>query len=333
MPHSHDARHGHSGQGTHNELLALLGLSHGHSHSPAAGRELEGSAKGISALKLSLLLLGLSGGFQFAIVLASGSAALLADSVHNISDALTSLPLWMAFTLSRRPPTHRYTYGFGRAEDLAGALIVLLILASGCVAAYESYARFVDSSPIRNVEWVLAAALIGFAGNEAAAIVRIRTGREIGSAALVADGQHARIDGLTSLAVLAGALGVLAGFPLADPIVGALISVMILLILKDTAVTVWYRLMDAVDPALTREIWQAAETVVTDIGALGVEALRLRWVGHQLHAELRLLVRHDLTTSEAHRLAEATTQALIQAQPDLSMVRVQVAPQAGAPAG
>ncbi len=136
------------------------------------------------------------------MVLISGSVALLADTIHNFSDALTAVPLWIAFALGRRAASRRYTYGYGRAEDVAGVVIVGMIFFSALVAAYESYQKIVNPQPLSNLGWVMVAAVVGFLGNEAVAIFRIRIGREIGSAALIADGQHARVDGITSLAVL-----------------------------------------------------------------------------------------------------------------------------------
>lgn len=153
---------------------------------------------------------------QLGVVIISGSVALLADTIHNFSDALTAVPLWVAFVLGRRVATKRYTYGFGRAEDLAGLFIIAVVALSAVVAAYQSIERFFHPQPLNNLWWVIAAGFIGFFGNEIVAIYRIRVGQKIGSAALVADGVHARIDGFTSLAVVAGGFGVMLGFPLAD---------------------------------------------------------------------------------------------------------------------
>jgi cation diffusion facilitator family transporter len=170
---------------------------------------------------------------------------------------------------------------------------------------------------------VMAAAIIGFLGNEAVAVLRIRVGREIGSAALVADGQHARVDGLTSLAVLFGALGSVLGFPLADPITGLLITVAILFILKDTALVMWRRLMDAVDPSVVDGIEQVAAGVP---GVHDVHDVRLRWLGHTLQAELHVLVDEDQPTRASHRVAEEVRHALFHAQPRLAAVTVHVDP-------
>jgi cation diffusion facilitator family transporter len=257
------------------------------------------------------------------IVLLSGSVGLLADTIHNFSDAFTAVPLWIAFALARRPANRRYTYGYGRAEDVAGVIIVLIIFASSLVAAYESYQKFFHPEPLRYVWWVMAAALIGFVGNEAVALFRIRVGREIGSAALVADGQHARVDGVTSLAVLIGAVGSLLGFPLADPIIGVLITIAILFIVKDTAVTMWHRLMDAVDPKLVEAVEQTARTIP---GIEDVHDVRIRWIGHKLYAELHITVDEELSTYESHDLAEQVRHTLFDAQPKLSAVTVHVDP-------
>jgi len=149
-------------------------------------------------------------------VVASGSVALLADTIHNFADAETSIPLWIAFSLARRKASRRLKYGYGKVEDVAGVVIVLNIFFSACVAAYESIVKIIHPQPVHNLWWIAAAALIGFIGNEVVAVFRIRVGEEIGSAALIADGQHARVDGFTSLAVLVGVVGVALGVPILD---------------------------------------------------------------------------------------------------------------------
>ncbi len=323
--HSHDHGHGHHhDHGRFGWLRELLPWGHGHTHGEASvDTALETSKRGIRALKISLTGLGVTAALQLVIVLVSGSVALLADTVNNFSDALTAVPLWIAFALSRRPPSRRYTYGHGRAEDVAGLFIVAMIALSAAVAAYESVRRFLDPQEVRNIGWVIAASIIGFLGNELVALFRIRVGREIGSAALVADGQHARVDGLTSLAVLIGALGVLAGFPLADPIVGLLITVAILFIVRDTARTMWRRLLDAVDPEITERV----ERTATDVeGVQGAHDVRVRWLGHRLQAQLHIVVDEDLPVHEGHRIAEEVRHALLHAEPRLSVVDVHADP-------
>jgi cation diffusion facilitator family transporter len=247
-------------------------------------------------------------------VLASGSVALLADTVHNVSDALTALPLWIAFVVGRRAANRRYTYGYGRAEDLAGLFIVAMIALSAVIAAVEAVRRLINPVPVEHLGWVALAGLIGFIGNELVALYRIRVGRSIGSAALVADGLHARTDGFTSLAVLIGAAGVAAGFPLADPIVGLVITAAILGVLRTAVRDVYRRLMDAVEPELVDRGEAALRSVP---GVTDVRALRMRWIGHALHAEADLDIAPTTTVSAAHDLAHEAEHHLIHAVPKL----------------
>lgn len=315
----HEQKHGRFGR-----LQEMIPFLHGHSHGEAhVDTALEGSERGLWALKVSLLGLGVTAAFQLVIVLLSGSVGLLADTIHNASDALTAIPLGIAFVLGRRPATRRYTYGYGRAEDVAGVIIVGMIFISALVAAYESVQKLLHPQPLHYLGWVMAAAVVGFLGNEAVAVFRIRVGREIGSAALVADGQHARLDGLTSLAVLVGALGVAAGFPLADPVVGLVITVAILFIVKDTAVTMWRRLMDAVEPDVVDSIERVAAAVP---GVEEVHDVRVRWLGHKLQADLHTTVDEDLPTRESHRIVEDVRHALFHAQPQLGVIGVHADP-------
>ena len=326
--HGHD--HGPVNHGDHGHAHARgirgffesLFVPHSHDSADKVDTALESSERGIWALKISLLGLGATALFQVAIVIVSGSVALMADTVHNFSDALTAVPLWIAFAVGRRAASRRYTYGYGRAEDLAGVFIVVMIALSAAIAGWESLNRLLRPQPIESIGWVIVAAIIGFLGNEAVAIFRIRIGKEIGSAALVADGYHARADGFTSLAVLVGVLGVLAGYPIADPLVGLAITVAIVFVLKDAARDVWHRLMDAVDPALVQRLEDATEIY----GVQEVNGLRVRWVGHRLEADLRIVVDGDLPTRSSHAIAEAVRHALFHTEPRLSMITVHVDP-------
>lgn len=278
---------------------------------------METSSQGIRAVKISLLGLGATALFQLAIVLVSGSVALLADTVHNFSDALTAVPLWIAFLLGRRAATRTYTYGFGRAEDLAGLFIVAMIALSAVVAAVESIRRFFEPQPVHNLGWVLAAGLVGFAGNELVASYRIRVGRKIGSAALVADGVHARTDGFTSLAVVAGVIGIWLGFPLADPIVGLLISAAIAVLLRGTVRDVGRRLMDGVDPALTDQL----SALLGTLAPAGTSA-RLRWSGHRLHAEVTVPVSQGMRLDDLADLEGRIRRGVRSALPNTGSVTV-----------
>jgi cation diffusion facilitator family transporter len=333
--HGHDAphaespsshQHGHAHEHSHGGLPALLSSvfqPHSHDAADSIDNALAGSAAGITAVKISLLGLGATALLQLVVVLASGSVALLADTIHNFADASTAIPLWIAFSLSRRPPNRRYTYGFGRAEDLAGVFVVLMIAGSSAIAAWESVQRLIHPEPITNLGWVAGASIIGCLGNELVAQYRIRTGERIGSAALVADGYHARTDGLTSLAVLFGALGVFLGFPQADPLVGLGITVAILIILKSAAVEIWHRLMDSVEPTLLQKTEDAARSAE---GVQAVEQVRARWIGHTIHAEALIAADGNLSLAQAHAVAEGARHAMLHAVPKLSSVTVHVDP-------
>jgi cation diffusion facilitator family transporter len=286
---------------------------------------MEASKEGMRTLWISLVILGVTALIQAAVVALSGSVALLGDTLHNAADALTALPLGVAFVAGRRPPTRRYTYGYGRAEDLAGIAIVLTIAASSALAAYEAVTRLLHPRHVSDLLAVAAAAVIGFAGNEVVASYRIRTGRKIGSAALVADGLHARTDGLTSLAVLIGAGGVALGWNWADPVVGLVITVAILAVLRQAAREIYRRLMDAVDPAL---IGQAEQTLRATPGVLDTGQVRMRWIGHQLRAECEVIIDPDITAVQAHQVTVASEHDLLHAISRLSAALVHADPQA-----
>ena len=295
--------------------MGWLGLAHNHDAIESLDPALTESAQGMRSLKLSLAILAATAMVELSIVFVSGSISLFGDAVHNVADALTAVPLGLAFWLERRSPTKRYTYGYGRAEDLAGVFIVLLIAISSAATGWESVTRLIHPRPIDHVGWVIVAGLVGFAGNELVAIYRLRTGRKIGSAALVADGHHARMDGIASLAVVAGGVGVAAGWPQADPVVGLVITGLILGVLKTAARDIFRRLMDAVDPELVEQVAKVLEGVP---GIESVEEVRIRWIGHQLRAEARVVSAGDLSLSEAHGIAEEGHHRLLHQVPCLA---------------
>jgi cation diffusion facilitator family transporter len=278
-------------------------VPHSHDAADSIDDALEASHEGVRALKISLFVLLLTTLLQFAVVTMSGSVALLADTVHNFADALTAVPLWVAFVVGRRMASRRYTFGYGRAEDLAGLFIIAVVAISAVVAAWQSIARFIHPEPLHNLWWVVAAGLIGFAGNEAVAIYRIRVGQRIGSAALVADGVHARIDGFTSLAVVVGAAGAMLGFPLADPIVGLLISATIIVLLWGTVRSIGGRLMDAIEPELVHRVEHA---LLDTPGVNGIADVQLRWVGHRLQGAASVTLGNVSLAEADARVTDAT---------------------------
>jgi cation diffusion facilitator family transporter len=298
---------------------------HHHSHGAADSIDtaLESSRRGIRALTISSAALLVTSLLQLAVILVSGSVALLADAIHNFSDALTAIPLFIAFRLSRRAPTRRYTYGFGRAEDLAGLFVIAMIALSAVIAALEALRRIATPQPIDHLGWVATAGVIGFLGNELVALYRIREGNAIGSAALVADGHHARTDGFTSLAVVAGAIGVWAGWTAADAVVGLVISVTILVVLRRAASEVLRRLLNGVDPRLVDQLEQQAAQVP---GVNGVHDVRVRWEGHRIHADLAIGVAPSLTVADAHAVSHAVEHNLLHAIDHLDRVTVHVEP-------
>ena len=302
--------------------LRNLIAPHSHDAADSVDRALESSEKGIRAVKISLVALLVTSGLQVSVVLVTGSVALLADTIHNFADALTAVPLWIAFVLGRRVANKRYTYGYGRSEDLAGLFVLVMIALSSALAAWQSIDRLLHPQSVSNLGLLALAGVIGFVGNELVALYRIRVGKEIGSAALIADGYHARTDGLTSLAVVLGALGIYLGFPQSDAIVGLLITVAILWVLKGAAVQVFARLMDAVDPALT----EAVERAAAQPGVVEVTSARLRWIGHRIEAEAHVTVDRNLTTFQSHAIAETVRHAIFHDVQKISDVIVHVDP-------
>ena len=303
--------------------MAQLLVPHSHDAADSVDTALESSAIGIRAVKISLIGLGATAMVQVVIAIFSGSIALAADTIHNFSDALTAVPLWIAFALGRRAASRRYTYGYGRAEDLAGLFVLGMITLSALVAGYEAIRRLIHPVAIEHLGWVAAAGVIGFLGNELVAAYRIRIGRRIGSAALVADGLHARTDGFTSLAVVFGAGGVALGYPLADPVVGVIITVAILAVLRGAARDVFHRLMDAVDPDLI----DAAEAALSvRPGVRSVRSVRMRWIGHRLHADAELDIDPDTSLEAAHRIAHDAEHQLTHAVPRLDSALVHAYP-------
>jgi cation diffusion facilitator family transporter len=296
---------------------------HPHEHFGPSDASVAGARQGVRATWISLGVLGATALVQAAIVALSGSVALFADSIHNLTDALAAVPLLIAFRLGRRPPSRRYPYGLHRAEDLAGVAIVLMILLSAVLAGAQAIDRLVDPREPDRLGLVLAAGVVGFLGNEAVALYRIGVGRRIGSAAMVADGLHARSDGLTSLGVVVSALATFAGASRADAIVGLAITAAIGWTMVRAARGVLHRILDGTDD----ETIALIEAVAAGIdGVEHVTDAKARWTGHRLRAELSIDVDRELSVERGHDIAELVRGALLSEVPRLADVAVHVDP-------
>jgi len=296
--HVHDAHanfdhdHDHEGHDDHR--------GHGHEHGKVDA-DLYGNRAGLRAVQISTAGMFIVAAIQFAIAGIGGSAGLFADALHNLGDVLTTVALWIAFVISNRAANQRYTYGYHRAEDLAGIFIVLVIIASAVAGAWESIQKLTSGSTPTQLLLSMAAAMVGVAGNEILAQYKIAVGKRINSVPLVADGQHSRIDGLTSLAALIGLMGVALGLRIADPIAGLVITAVILTVVYSTSRSVLRRLLDAVDPHIVPSIIATASEVP---GVEGVDDVRARWVGHRLHIIMNIEVDAEMTLARAHEIAE-----------------------------
>ncbi len=328
--HEHDHDHDHHdhehGGGWWTQIATALHLpGYAHEHASLSGdATILNNELGIRTVRLALLALGITTIIQVIIYLASGSVALLGDTVHNLGDALNSIPLWVAYVLARRAPDRRYTYGLKRAEDVAGLFIVGSIAFSAVYILIESISKLVHPEPVTNLPWVVAAAIIGFLGNEAVALMQIRVGRKIGSEAMVADGLHARTDGLTSLSVLVAVAGIVVGFPILDPIIGILMSILIMFIARNAIIGMWYRLMDAVDPKL---IDQAEAVILKHTEIKGIYRLQMRWLGHALYAEAVLSVDPNYKVTDVESLTDHISHELYHAIPNLGDSTLAIVPQ------
>lgn len=317
--------HGGAVQRLKHRLAHVLGHNHDHDHTGI----LDSGAEGIRATKVSLVGLGLTAVLQALIVVFSGSVALASDTLHNLGDALTAIPLWIAFSLGRRSPTRSYTYGYNRAEDVAGVVIVIAIGASAVLIVWESVRRLLDPRLIDYIPWVIAAGVVGAIGNELVARYRISVGRRIGSEALIADGQHARTDALTSLTVVAAGVGAILNVAWVDPVAGLVVVLVILRLMFRSARSIMRRLLDAVEP----ELVDGTEAAITAVpGVRAVNDLKLRWHGHQLHVSTSVAVDPDLTLAAGHDIAHEVEHALHHAYSFPVVAMVHVDPEGPSPA-
>lgn len=302
---------------------AAVSGSHRHVPAPVAGSRL-GEDEGVRAVVWAAAGLALTAAVEFAVAAVSGSVALLADGFHNLGDVFTTGTLLVAFAVARRAADRRYTFGFARAEDVAGVLVVLAIAVSAWVALTESLAKLTGApGALRGPGWALAAALVGMLGNETVAQYKVRVGRRINSVPLQADGRHSRVDGLASLAAAAGIAGSWAGWPAADPLAGLLLSAVIVWVLAGAVRDVLARLLDRVDPQVVDAIEQAATSVP---GAGQAHDVRARWLGRSLHVLVHVNVDPALPLGEAHALGERVRHRIFHSQPGVAEVDVHLDP-------
>lgn len=336
LDHRHDQEHDH-GHGAHDRehpagvwsKIKHVVVPHSHDANEVIQSAEEASGEGIRTAWIGLAGMMATALAQVVIVAISGSIALLADTVHNLGHAATTIPLIIAFRIGRRSASKRYTYGYRRAEDLVGLFIGLVVALTAAIIIWESVDALVNPREVTNLGWVFAAGIIGFLGNEIVAVYRIRTGRKIGSAALIAEGQHARADGLTSIAVVVGVIGVWLGVERADAVVGFLIGIAILWILVLSMRTVGRRLMDGVDEGVTDRLTAAAEAVP---GVRGVDRVRVRWSGHRMEGDTSVRVSRDLDVMEAHRIADEVEHEMLHAVPNVEAIVVHLHPVVADPA-
>ena len=272
-----------------------------HHHAPSD----EGAAT--RAVVVSAVVLGAAAAIEFAASASGRSAGVLADALHNAGDVLTTLVLLAAFAVARRPATRRFTSGFGRVEDVATLVIILIIVFTAAAAAFESLGRLLSSEgySISRIGPALLAAAIGVVANLGVSEYKIRVGRRIRSLALEADGIHSRLDALVSAGAFAGLGLAWMGIAIADPLTGLAITIAIVYILAGTVGRLVLRMMDAVDPDLIDQIASAARSVK---GVLGVHDVRARWVGRELVAVMHIDCAPNASLIQAHDIAQAVQQ-------------------------
>jgi len=283
-----------------------MGAGHGH------GISAYGERDAVRAVIISAVALGIAAVVEFAASLSGHSAGILADALHNSGDVLTTGILLASFWLGRRPATRRFPAGFGRIEDVATILIVLVIVVTAGAAAWASIAKLLNPQPVGNVPFGIVAAAVGVVANLAVSEYKVRVGRSLHSSALEADGVHSRIDALVSAGAGIGIGLAAAGFGWADPVAGLAITGMILFILAGTVRDLFYRMMEAVDPEVIAEIEEHALSVR---GVLGVHDVRARWIGREMSVVLHVDCDPGLSLRRAHALAVEVEHAVGHAIP------------------
>ncbi len=295
-----------------------------HGHSVAAAETFASSTRaGVMALRIGVAGLALTTAIQVGLYVISGSVALLGDTLHNGIDVAGTGIVWAAFALTRRERSARFNYGFHRFEDIAALIVVVLIAASAVVVVYEGITSLGNEPDIGQPWVVLIAGVVGLVGNEGVALFKIRTGKRIGSAALVADGRHSQADGLSSAGVIVAAVGLMAGVRWLDPLAGVAIGALIAWTAFESGRDVLLRLLDSSDPAIRGELEKLA------VGVAGVDHindLRMRELGRTVHVVANVCMPGGYTLKQAHETAEELRDAWLHALPPGSAVDIHVDP-------
>ena len=283
----------------------------------SSGRDEANRRRAMRAILVSSLGLLATSAFELLITVLSGSVALLSDALHNLGDVFTTIGVYFGFRASRKPPTGRYTYGYGRAEDLAGIVILLAIWTSAGLAGWQSYDKLVSGRGTTHLTLGMLAAAIGIVGNQLVARYKLRVGREIKSAPLIVDARHSWLDAIASAGALVGLIGVAAGFRIADPIAGFAITLLIIHIGIDATKDVWSRLMDEND----EEVAEAVRTVAQEVpGVVEVRNVRARWLGREVEARVLVRLPAAMTFGQAHDVAHRVQEAVRARVPDVREV-------------
>ncbi|MHB8512149.1 MAG: cation diffusion facilitator family transporter [Actinomycetota bacterium] len=294
----------------------------GHAH-PSALTGAEGTKTGLRAIRLASVALGASAALRLTIAIISGSVALLASGLDDLGDVLTTIALSLAFVASRRAADERYTFGYQRAEDLGGVLVVIVIWVSAGIATFEGIDKLIHHRGVGHIPLALAAASIGLLGNGFAAFYKIRVGRKIGSEPLVADGKHAMTDGLAAIAAIIGLIGARSGASWADPVAGLAVAVAIGWVAFQATRQVLTRLLDAVDPSIVNRISEVA--LHTD-GVMGLGRVQARWAGRSLYITMTVAVDGHLPVDDAHEIAEHLHHEVLHRIPEVAQVDIHVDP-------
>ena len=283
----------------------------------------DSTSAGVRALRIGVAGLAFTTLLQLVLLMLSGSVALLGDTVHNGIDVAGTAIVWLAFGLTRRDRSDLFSFGYHRFEDLAGLAVAGLIAVSAILVLYEAVTAFGDATPIDNPGLVLAAGVIGLAGNEAVAIFKFRTGKRIGSAALIADGRHSQADGLSSAGVVIAAVGLMIGIDWLDPLAGFAIGLLIAWTAYESGRDVILRLLDTADPEVVQELEQIAGEVV---GVDHINDLRMRQMGRTVHVVANVCMPGGYTLAQAHAAAEELRGAWLEELPPGSAVDIHVDP-------